>query len=64
MTRILSREGAEPRVYGFFFKTVLQVVLLFGSETWVVTPLMGRVLGGVPGPGGTTSDREATMVEI
>ena len=23
-----------------------KTVLLFGTETWVVTPLMGRVLGG------------------
>ena len=33
MTRILSREGAQPRVSGFFFKAVVQAVLLFGSET-------------------------------
>ena len=45
MTRILSRDGTELRVYGFFCTTVLQVVLLFGTETWVVTPSMGRVLG-------------------
>ena len=31
---------------GFFFKAVVQAVLLFGTETWVVTPHMGRVLGG------------------
>ena len=30
MTRILSREGVEPRVSGFFFKSVVQAVLLFG----------------------------------
>ena len=46
MTRILSREGAEPRVSGFLFKAMVQAVLVFGSETWVVTPCMGRVLGG------------------
>ena len=46
MARILRREGAEPRVSGFFFKAVVQAVLLFGTETWVVTPHMGRVLGG------------------
>ena len=46
MTRILSREGAEPRVSGFFFKVVVQAVFLFGSETWVFTPRMGRDLGG------------------
>ena len=46
MLRIMSREGASPRVSGFFFKAVVQSVLLFGAETWVVTPHMGRVLGG------------------
>ena len=28
------------------FKVVVQSVLIFGAETWVVTPHMGRVLGG------------------
>ena len=36
MLRILSREGAVPRVSSFFFKAVVQVVLLFRAETWVV----------------------------
>ena len=43
---ILSREGVEPRVSGFFFKSVVQAVLLFGSYTWVVTTRVGRPLGG------------------
>ena len=30
VSRIRSREGAVPRVYGFFFKAVVQAVLLFG----------------------------------
>ena len=46
MTRILRREGTAPKISGFFFKSVFQLVLLFGAETWVVTPRMGRVLGG------------------
>ena len=45
MTRILSREGEMPRVFGFLFKSVVQSVLIFGEETWVVTPCMVRVLG-------------------
>ena len=32
MPRILSREGAMPRVSGFFFKAVIQALLLFGAE--------------------------------
>ena len=43
---ILVQEGSKPRVLGVLFKAVVQVVLLFGSETWVMTPCMGRLLGG------------------
>ena len=46
MLRILSREGATPQVSSFFFKAVIQGVLLFGAETWVVTPCMSKALGG------------------
>ena len=45
--RILIREGERPRVSGFFFKAFVQSVLLFGAETWVVNPYIGRVLGGL-----------------
>ena len=44
--RILSREGEEPRVSEFFFKVVVQSVLLLNMETRVVTPCTGQVLGG------------------
>ena len=43
---ILRREGATPRISGNFFKAVVQQVLLFGAETWVVTPNMERALNG------------------
>ena len=33
MQRILIREGANKRVSGNFFKSVVQQVLLFGAET-------------------------------
>ena len=45
MLRILSREGAAPRVSGFFLNAVIKVVLLFKSDTWVVTPCMDKSLG-------------------
>ena len=41
---ILSRKGATKRVSGNFFKAVVQKVLLFGAETWVVSPRMERAL--------------------
>ena len=46
MIRILSREGAEPQVSVFLFKDMVQVVLIFIPDTWVVTVLMGSVLQG------------------
>ena len=46
LQKILSREGATPRISGSFFKAVVQQVLLFGAETWVVTPKMERALSG------------------
>ena len=56
---LLSMEGAAPRVSNFFFKTVVQAVLLFGLDNWVVTSLMGKVLGGVSYPGGETAEGTA-----
>ena len=46
LTRILGREGAKPRLSGMFFNAVVQAVLLFGLETWVLTPHMIWDLGG------------------
>ena len=31
---------------GLFLKEVTQLVLIFGSETWVVIPRIGKSLGG------------------
>ena len=45
MLLILSRDGAAPRLSGFFFKALVQAVLLFGLETWVATPCTGKGLG-------------------
>ena len=42
MLQILSWEGADPKVLGYFFKAVVQAVLLFGAEMWVLTPRMER----------------------
>ena len=40
LTRVLGREGAGPRVSGIFFEEFVQAVLIFGLETWVLTPCM------------------------
>ena len=44
LSQILSREGADPKVSGNIFKAVTHAVLLFGAETWVITPRMERAL--------------------
>ena len=46
LTRVLSREGAYARTLGHIYLAVVQSVMLYGSETWVLTPHMLRVLGG------------------
>ena len=42
--RILSREGADTKVSGNFYKAVAQAVLMFGEETWVLTLRMEQSL--------------------
>jgi hypothetical protein len=40
ISRILRGEGATPRISAMFYKEVVQTVLIFGSESWVLTPSM------------------------
>ena len=42
--QILSQEGADLKVSGYFFMSVTQAVLLFRAETWVLAPRMERAL--------------------
>ena len=37
---ILSREWADTKVSGNFYKVVAQAVVLFGVDRWVLTPRM------------------------
>ena len=46
LSTIFRREGVNPRVSRKFFKAVVQAVLLFGLEMWVMTPRMGRAIVG------------------
>ena len=46
LSRLLRSENMEPRVCGMFYKAVVQAVLLFGSETWVLTPSTMQALCG------------------
>ena len=47
MGKMLWREGEEPRVSTIFYWAVVQAVLLFGVETWVLSEAMSRKLEGV-----------------
>ena len=51
--RILTRDGATPMVSGMFYKAVVQSILLFGLETWVlIMPLYLRPWRAAIGIGG------------
>ena len=43
---MLVREDADTRTSGRIYVAVVQVILLYGSETWAMKPHIGRVLGG------------------
>ena len=45
ISRPLIKTGVSPRIVGMFYKAIVQAIfLLYGSETWVVTPPMLQVL--------------------
>ena len=46
LTRVLGREGKDARTLGQIYMVVIQLVMLYRSETWMTTPHIGRVLGG------------------
>ena len=45
--KILWREGADPIVLEKFYRAVVQAVLLFGADTWVLMDTMSQRLEGV-----------------
>ena len=46
IARVLANTGATVRSRGMVFKAVAQLVLLYSSESWVVTGVMLKVLEG------------------
>ena len=43
---VLTREGSNPKTMGYFYQAVVQSVLLFSVESWVLTtPLLRRLEG-------------------
>jgi len=46
LSKLLTREGAIPQIFGMFYKAVVQTVLLFGCESWTMTDAMRTALKG------------------
>ena len=46
LLRIMGKNGYSPRLKGMFFNAVVQAVLIFRAETWVMIPNIVRALGG------------------
>ena len=44
---LLRREEAEPRVSAISYRAVVQAILLYGSETWVLSATMERKVEGI-----------------
>ena len=44
LSRVLSREGSDPKVSRAFYIAVTQAVLILGLETWVLTARMEKAL--------------------
>ncbi len=56
VSKVLDKQGASMRCRGLFYKAVVQSVLLYGCETWVVKEGMLKVFqGGIP-PQGCKAD--------
>ena len=43
---VIAKECVSPPVAGMFYQAVVAAVLLYGSKTWVVSPLDLRALEG------------------
>ena len=43
---VLHAENASAHVCGIFYKAIVQAILLFGSETWCLTPTTLKCLEG------------------
>ena len=47
LSRIFGREGEDHRTSRKFYKAVFQATLIFGAETWVIYPRIGKTLIGL-----------------
>ena len=45
--KLLRREGSEPKVLEIFYRLVVQTILLYGSETWVILAAREKTVEGI-----------------
>ena len=45
---MILREGAEPKVLGVFYRAVVQAILFYESETWVLLASKTKMMRGHP----------------
>jgi hypothetical protein len=46
VSRVLSREHANPKIAGYFYKAVVQSILLYACETWVLSQSIRTAFAG------------------
>ena len=46
LSMVLIREGEDAQTLGIIYVEVVQAVIMYGSEKWVMTPRIGMVLDG------------------
>ena len=44
---LLRLEGTEPRVLAIFYRAVVQMILLYGLDMWVLLATIGRKVEGI-----------------
>ena len=57
LTWVLSTEGMYSWNLDKIYLAVVHSVMLYGSETWFVTPCIGRVVGRIIPQGGLQADK-------
>ena len=46
LSRIVGQEGVDTHTSGNFYMAMVLAILIFGAETWVIYPSIGKTLGG------------------
>ena len=44
---LLQREGEDPKVSESFYRAMVQALILYGLETWVLSALMAKMIEGM-----------------